>query len=90
MIVVSFTVAELKGKINSGAHALLTEFSGAFFFASFSQSSGTGSLSKVTLIFCSCVGLSSHFSMGNGFGRLQSSYEIFAVTSPQLIFFLAL
>lgn len=52
MIVVSFAVAELKGEINSGAHTLLTEFSRAF-SVSFSGSSGTSSLSKVTLIFCS-------------------------------------
>lgn len=52
MIAVSYAVAELKGEINSGAHTLLTEFSRAF-SASFSGSSGTSSLSKVTLIFCS-------------------------------------
>lgn len=89
MIVVAFPVAELKGEINSGVHTLLTEFSRAF-STSFSGSSGTGSLSKVTLIFCGRVGLSSHFSVGNSFGRLQSSDEVFSVASPQLIFFLAL
>lgn len=91
MIVLSFAAAELKGEINLGAHTLLTlltEFSRAF-SASFSGSSGTSSLSKVTLIFCSRVGLSSHFSVGNSFGRLQSSDEIFAVASPHLIFLLA-
>lgn len=88
MIVLSFAVAELKGEINLEAHTLLAEFSRAF-SASFSGSSGTSSLSKVTLIFCGCVGLSSHFSVGNSFGKLQSSDEIFAVASLQLVFFLA-
>ncbi|XP_047922385.2 secretory immunoglobulin A-binding protein EsiB-like isoform X1 [Anser cygnoides] len=50
---------------------------------------GSGSASKVTLIFCGSVRLSAHSSLGNSFGRLYSLDEVFALAGRQLLSLLA-